>query len=105
MAFGTDLLLEPQFAARQSTMAARLTDFYSPAEALQMLTSDNAELVALAGERNPYRKAALGQVKEGAWADLVLVDGNPLEDFSLIGNPDEAFVVIIKDGQIHKNTL
>lgn len=104
-AWGTDLLLEPQTAPRQSTMAARLGDFYSNGEALKMLTSGNAALFEMSGERNNYRGGRLGVVAEGAWADLLLVDGDPLQDISLIADPDTNFKVIIKGGQIVKNTL
>lgn len=102
-AWGTDLLLEPQSAARQSVMAARLSDFYSNVDALKMLTSGNASLFELAGERNTYRGAKLGVIAEGAWADLILVNGDPLEDLSLIADPDSNFALIVKGGQVIKN--
>ncbi|MGF7124382.1 amidohydrolase family protein [Rhodococcus sp. TAF43] len=105
VAFGTDLLLEPQFAKRQSEMAARLGDFYSNVEALRMLTSGNAQLFRLAGERDPYRDAPFGVVAEGAWADVLLVDGNPLEDLSVLADPEKYLSVIVKDGQVVKNSL
>lgn len=104
-AWGTDLLLEPQSAARQSTMAARLGEFYSNIEALKMLTSGNSALFELSGERNTYRDGKLGVIAEGAWADMILVDGDPTVDLSLIADPDTNFKVIIKGGQIVKNTL
>lgn len=104
-AWGTDLLLEPQSAARQSVMAARLGEFYSSFEALKMLTSGNAELFEMAGERNSYRGGKLGVIAEGAWADMILVDGDPLADLSLIGNPEVNFKLIVKDGQVVKNAL
>ncbi len=44
-------------------------------------------------------------VREGAYADLLLVDGNPLEDINLIADPHKNFVIIMKDGVIYKNTL
>jgi imidazolonepropionase-like amidohydrolase len=44
-------------------------------------------------------------VSEGALADLLLVDGNPLENIKLIENPQQSFVVIVKDGKIYKNVL
>ncbi|WP_433604611.1 amidohydrolase family protein [Prescottella agglutinans] len=105
VAFGTDLLLEPQFAKRQSEMAARLGDFYSNVEALRMVTSGNAELFRLAGERDPYRDAPFGVVAQGAWADVLLVDGNPLEDLSVLADPDKYLSVIVKDGLVVKDSL
>ncbi len=104
-AWGTDLLLEPQLAHRQSEMAARLGDHYSNADALRMLTSGNAELFRLAGERDPYRQAPFGVIAEGAWADVLLVDGNPLEDLSLLADPAKHLSVIVKNGNVVKNLL
>jgi imidazolonepropionase-like amidohydrolase len=78
--------------------------WYTPAEALKMATADNGELMALSGFINPY-PGKLGVVEAGALADLLLVDGNPLDDINLVANPDKNFVVIMKDGRIYKNTL
>ena len=47
----------------------------------------------------------IGEIKEGAYADIVLVDGNPLKNIDLVANPDDNFVVIMKDGKVYKNTL
>lgn len=104
-AWGTDLLLDPRMAPRQSQMAARLGEFYPAVEALKMLTSGNSALFELAGERNTYRAAKLGVIAEGSWADLILVDGDPIADISLIADPDTNFSLIVKAGQIVKNTL
>lgn len=101
VAFGTDVLFDPRLAERQGAMLAKLTRWYSPAEVLQLATVRNAELLALSGERHPY-PGRLGVVAEGALADLVLVDGDPLADLSLVGRPDEAFVAIVKDGRVVK---
>jgi len=67
-------------------------------------TADNAQLLALSGKRSPYA-GTLGVVAEGALADMLLVDGDPLADIQLIANPAKNFVVIMKDGKIYKNTL
>ena len=104
VAFGTDALFDAKLAARQGAQLAKLTRWYTPAEALTMATSTNAELLALSGPRNPY-PGKLGMVEEGALADLLLVDGNPLENIKLIEDPSKNFVVIMKDGKIYKNLL
>ncbi|APX34870.1 hydrolase [Brachybacterium sp. P6-10-X1] len=99
VAFGTDTLFDARLATRQGAQLAKLTRWYTPAQALQQATFRNAELLRLCGRRNPY-PGALGVVEEGALADLVLVDGDPLEDISLLARPDEAFAMIMKDGRV-----
>jgi len=81
-----------------------MTRWFTAAETLRMATSTNAQLLALSGERNPY-PGSLGVVAEGAIADLLLVDGDPLTDISLIARPDESLSVIMKGGVIHKSTV
>lgn len=103
-AFGTDILFSAALAKLQGALLARLTRWYTPAEALAMATGTNAELLTLSGKRNPY-PGKLGVVEEGALADLLLVDGNPIENIRLIEDPAKNFVVIMKDGKIYKNTL
>jgi imidazolonepropionase-like amidohydrolase len=84
---------------------ARLGKWFSPYEVLKIATSQNAELLELSGPRHPYREGKLGLVAEGAYADLILLDGNPLEDINLVADPDENFDLIMKDGKIFKNKL
>ncbi|MBR0697483.1 amidohydrolase family protein [Bradyrhizobium lablabi] len=103
-AFGTDVLFSQALAEQQGAMLASLTRWYSPAEALRMATSTNAELLSLSGLRNPY-PGKLGVVEEGALADLLLVDGNPTDNIKLVENPAKNFLVIMKDGKIYKNLL
>lgn len=103
-AWGTDVLFSPALAKKQGAILASLARWYTPAEALTMATSTNAELLALSGKRNPY-PGKLGVVEQGALADLLLVDGDPLADINLIADPAKNFLVIMKDGAIYKNTL
>jgi imidazolonepropionase-like amidohydrolase len=103
-AWGTDALFDANLATREGAQLAKMVRWYTPAEVLKMATSNNAELLALSGPRNPY-PGKLGVVEEGALADLLLVNGNPLENIQLIENPAENFVVIMKDGKIYKNLL
>ena len=103
-AWGTDVLFSPALAQQQGAILASLTRWYTPAEALVMATSTNAELLALSGKRNPY-PGKLGVVEEGALADLLLVDGNPLENIELVADSNKNFLVIMKDGNIYKDAL
>jgi len=100
-AWGTDTLFDATLGPRQGKQLAKLTRWYTPAEVLRMGTSGNAEVLALSGARSPYA-GRLGVVAEGALADLILVDGDPLSDISLIARPDEAFTAIMKDGVLVK---
>jgi imidazolonepropionase-like amidohydrolase len=103
-AWGTDIIFSPALARRQGEVLVKLERWYTPAEALAMATGTNAELLALSGKRNPYR-GKLGVVEEGALADLLLVDGDPLKDLGLIADPARNFVVIMKDGKVYKNLV
>jgi imidazolonepropionase-like amidohydrolase len=103
-AFGTDILFSPRLAQRQGELLAKLVRWYTPAETLVMATGTNAELLALSGKRNPY-PGKLGVVEQGALADVLLVDGDPIANIKLIEDPAKNFVVIMKDGKIFKNTL
>jgi len=104
VAFGTDILFSQALAERQGNNLVDMTRWYTPAEALIMATSTNGELLALSGPRNPY-PGKLGVVEEGALADLLLVDGNPLQNIELIKDPAKNFLIIMKDGKIYKNLL
>jgi imidazolonepropionase-like amidohydrolase len=103
-AFGTDLLFSPPLARRQGIMLTHLTRWYSNAELLKQATAANGELLALSGARNPY-PGKLGVIEQGAFADLLVVDGNPLDDITLITKPEASFAIIMKDGTIYKNAL
>jgi imidazolonepropionase-like amidohydrolase len=103
-AFGTDVLFSQRLAQRQGELLAKLVRWYTPAETLIMATGTNAKLLELSGKRNPY-PGKLGVIEEGALADLLLVDGDPIANIKLIEDPAKNFVVIVKDGKIFKNTL
>jgi imidazolonepropionase-like amidohydrolase len=103
-AWGTDVLFDARLATRQGAMLTKLTRWYTPAEILKMATADNAELLALSGKRSPYQ-GKLGVVQVGALADLLLVNGDPIANIKLVEDPTKNFVVIMKDGQIFKDSV
>lgn len=103
-AFGTDVLFDARLANRQGAQLTKLVGWYTPAETLKMATADNGELLALSGLVNPY-PGKLGVVEEGAFADLLLVDGDPIANIKLIEDPGKNFLVIMKDGKAYKNLL
>jgi imidazolonepropionase-like amidohydrolase len=103
-AFGTDLLFSSAVTERQGVMLTHLTRWYGNADILKMATSVNGELLAMSGPRNPY-PGKLGVIEEGALADLLVIDGNPLDDIALVARPDKNLMVIMKDGKLYKDTL
>ncbi|MFC3612293.1 amidohydrolase family protein [Lutimaribacter marinistellae] len=93
-------------------------EFFGPYQSMVTLTSIGGEIAALSGDfTNPYTEGKLGVIEEGAYADILLIDGNPLEDFSVVGTGDkwfgaeprpespETIRIIMKDGVMYKNTL
>jgi imidazolonepropionase-like amidohydrolase len=101
LAWGTDILFEPELNAEQNRLMLPLKRWFTPAEILRLVTYDNAQLLALSGPRAPYQ-GKLGVVEVGALADLLLVDGEPLANIDLIADPQKNFTVIMKDGVIYK---
>ena len=101
--------------SRRYELAWRAELFGSNLAVLRQATSVGGELLALSGKRSPVR-GALGVIQQGAMADLLVVDGNPLEDLSVIGansewfsapppGPIDTIRLIMKDGKVYKNTL
>ena len=103
--WGTDILFNPQNTATQGKQLAKLTRFYDPLTLLGQATGTNGALLALSGERNPYAGAALGRIAKGAWADLLVADGNPAANLDFLADPEQNLRLIMKDGKVHKNTL
>lgn len=104
IAFGTDTLFDPELAEKQGKQLAKLGRWFTSYEALKMATSDNAELIKLCGPRDPY-PGKLGVIEEGALADIIIVNGNPLQSLDLVADPQKNFALIMKDGKIYKNTI
>ena len=103
--------------ARRYELWWRTQAFGSNYEVLKQLTSIAGEMLALSGPRNPYKAGKLGVIEEGAYADLLLIDGNPLEDITVIGGTDKWFDaepefrlvktihLVMKDGNIYRNEI
>ena len=98
-AFGPTSLWAGLYATEFTARA----EHYSKIEILRQATSVTAGLLAMSGKRNPY-PGMLGVIEEGAYADLLIVDGNPLEEIAVLGDPDN-IRLIMKDGRVYKNTL
>src|SRR5690606_37894429 len=76
LAWGTDLLFSAENGPNQIHELTKMRQWFTPAEVLVMVTSNNARLLKLSGARDPY-PGKIGVVEEGALADLLLVDGDP----------------------------
>jgi len=105
LAFGTDFSFTPQNNHLQANNLTKYTKWLSNYDILKMATSTNARYFKLSGERHPYKQGPLGVIKEGAYADILLVDGNPLDDVSILGDNGKNISLIMKDGKIYKNTI
>ncbi|HTV26450.1 MAG TPA: amidohydrolase family protein, partial [Xanthobacteraceae bacterium] len=103
-AWGTDILFDSNLTAHQGAILTTLERWYRPAEILKMATAVNGELLAMSGPRNPY-PGKLGVIENGALADLIVVDGDPIENLRLVVDPEKNFLLIMKDGRIVKDAL
>ena len=105
MGFGTDLVFALDTNGQQADFLARFAPWFSTIEMLRMITSTNAEILALSGPRNPYQEGPLGVIAQGAYADIILVDGNPMENVAILGNNGANIPLVMKDGIIFKNAM
>lgn len=102
--FGTDVLFDAPAATRQGKVLAYMKRWYTPAQALKQATADSAAILELSGPRNPYT-GQLGVIQKGAYADMILVDGDPTENLDLVADAETNFRITMKAGEIYKNTL
>jgi imidazolonepropionase-like amidohydrolase len=78
---------------------------FTPYQIMKMGTSNAAHVLSWSGGMNPYKYGTLGVIEAGAYADLVVIDGNPLEDIEVLNEYREKFKLIMKDGKVFKNSL
>jgi imidazolonepropionase-like amidohydrolase len=102
--FGTDVVVNPQACADQNKEFGARLDWFTPAEILTQATANSGELLQLSGDRSPY-PGVVGRIVEGAHADLLLIDGNPLEDVTILENHADVLDLIMKAGVIYKDTM
>lgn len=79
--------------------------YFTPLEVLKQATSTNAELLRFSNSRDPYKEAPLGVIKEGAWADMLIYDENPLEDIDVVLGYEDHLKLVIKGGEVWKSRL
>lgn len=102
--WGTDILFDPKAPARQGAMLASMGRWYTPSQVLKMATSGNAEILAMSGLRSPYSRK-LGVIEKDAYADLLVVDGDPTTDLGILSDPAKGLRLVMKDGLIYKYLL
>ncbi|MFT4635620.1 MAG: imidazolonepropionase-like amidohydrolase [Arenicella sp.] len=96
ISFGTDLIADMHPLQNQEFMLR--AQVFTPLEILRQATSVNGSLIALSGANNPYGK--LGVIETGAVADMLLIDGNPIDNLALMTQTETAFLMIMKNGEI-----
>ena len=102
--FGSDIISSPEQIENLQGEFEKRTKWFTPVEIMRQATSRGGELLAMSGPMNPY-PGRLGVIEEGAYADLLLIDGNPIEDIMIMTDPRKNFHLIMKDGKIYKNTI
>ncbi len=105
VAFSTDIIGDPVALAKQNDEFKYRTEVWTSHEILVQVTSKTAELLALSGKLNPYVDGPLGVIAQGAYADILLVEGNPVEDVTVLVDYANNIDLIMKDGVIYKNAL
>jgi imidazolonepropionase-like amidohydrolase len=97
--FSTDLIsgMYP-LLTREFTERAQ---YWTPAEVLKQATSESAKVIRMSGKLN--RHGNFGEIREGWLADLVLINGEPLEDISVLTAPEKNLALIMKGGEIVKS--
>ncbi|WP_086970437.1 metal-dependent hydrolase family protein [Vibrio coralliirubri] len=104
IAFGTDCVGETNVHATQLNELGAIEQVFDTITALRMATSNCGRLFEMSTYQHPYQEGKLGQIVEGAYADLLIIDGNPLEGVTCVANT-ETQKLIMKDGKVYKNTL
>jgi imidazolonepropionase-like amidohydrolase len=101
---GSDLWPDAQLALIPQDLVVRQR-WFSDVEILRQNTSNAGRWLAKSGTKNPYRDGPLGVIEVGAYADMILVEGDPLADVAVLADYDQNIRVVMKDGEIFRNTL
>ncbi|WP_270730842.1 metal-dependent hydrolase family protein [Shimia sp. Alg240-R146] len=101
--WGTDLFNVPD-ASDQVEQLERLLEWFEPVEILKQATGNATSLLAMSGDKNPYPEGPIGRIVEGAYADLLIVEGNPLADLSAVTDASN-IMLIMKNGVVYKDVL
>ena len=103
--FGTDLMITyDQYEPRESLDFTEYKKRFGSLKGLTAATGNFHALTRLTTYQNPYPDGAVGVLRKGSYADLLILNGNAAEDLDILGNTDN-ILFVMKDGRIHKNTL
>ena len=103
--WGSDVFGGDEIFANFTQEFAYREEFFTPLEQLQQVTGNNGEVLALSGIKNPYPEGPLGVIAVGAYADIILVNGNPSNDIRLLMDAEKHIDLIMKDGKIYRNRI
>ncbi len=101
---GSDMFSPGLVEIIKEDLACNVKAGFTPAQSLKHWTGNAGIVLKWSGPKNPYPTYELGTIKAGAYADLLLWDGNPLENIDLILDESKLHLVM-KDGLTYKNTL
>jgi len=99
--FSTDLI-----AGMYPLLSREFTEramYWTPAEVLVQATSESAQVIRMSGKLN--RHGNFGEIREGWLADLLLINGEPLDDISVLRDPEKNLALIMKGGKVVKSLL
>ena len=102
--FGTDCVGTLDVHKTQSEELQAIETVFDSLTALKMVTSNCGRLFEMSTYKHPYQEGKLGQITEGAYADLLIIEGNPLNGVECVTNP-KTQKLIMKDGVVYKNAL
>ncbi len=100
--FGTDIINSPDLIKRINEEFTQRTQWFSNFEIMKQATYNSGQILNMSHRNSPGK---IGVIEEGALADILLVNGNLLEDISIITKPDKNLLLIMKDGKVYKNIL
>lgn len=101
--YGTDLIFSYEGRQKQLVELSRRKEWFNSDEIMIQATGNGGKIVAMSGKRNPY--GAVGVIKEGAMADILIYSKNPLKDVSVVEDYENNLNLIMKDGKVYKNTI
>ena len=103
--FGVDLYGDVSATRVTSDAIAGRREYFNDSEILDHIYKNNVVLLELSGERLPYKDGPLGEIVEGAYADIILVEGDPTQDVAVLGDWQNAIDLVMKNGVVYRNEL